>query len=64
MDNGQAAVVIHGHHHDLVFRKNTIGSTTPGAAGVGILPGKHARGLLATDNEFLNVKTAVQQGGE
>jgi hypothetical protein len=71
LDNGQAekgpaagaAVVICGHHHDLIFRKNTIGCSRSGGAGVGILPGKYARGLKATDNQFLNVKTDVLKEG-
>jgi hypothetical protein len=61
--NAGACVVIHGPHHDLVFRKNTIGFTKPAAAGVGIAAAKQTRGLQAEDNHFVNVQTAVQNGG-
>jgi parallel beta-helix repeat protein len=68
LDNGtkeegkalRACVVIRGHHHDLVFRGNTIGYSQPTAAGVGILASKDVKDLLASDNEFLNVTTQVQ----
>jgi parallel beta-helix repeat protein len=65
LDNGSAsasagaAVVISGCHKDLVFRKNTIGSTKSLAARVGILTNKHASGLQTEENEFLHVKEKV-----
>ncbi len=50
LDNGggrnskAAAIVIEGHHHDLVFRDNTIGnSQSGGKTAVGILSGKDAQ---------------------
>ncbi len=68
LDNGAAAhgetayagVVIRGSHHDLVFRKNTIGhsATVPGPAA-GVMASKAARGLTAQDNTFLNVSREV-----
>lgn len=65
LDNGRAgeggaSVVIRGHHHDLVFRKNTIGHSRPLSAGVGILYGKHVRGLQNVDNQFSNVGTSIK----
>jgi hypothetical protein len=65
VDNGgagdvAACVVLHGHHHDVVFRKNTIGHSRPVSAGVGILSGKHVRGLQNVDNQFPNVETSVK----
>jgi parallel beta-helix repeat protein len=65
LDNGPAgggAVVVHGHHHDLVFRRNTLGRTRPPAAGAGILAGKHARGLQDVDNEFPHVEAPRKTG--
>ncbi len=53
-------IVIRGHHHDLVFRRNTIGASKPTPAGVGIHSDKSVRGLKAVDNQFLNVKSAMQ----
>jgi hypothetical protein len=48
--------VIQGHHHDLVFRGNTLGSTKPTPAPtVGILVSKFAQNLQAENNQFLNV---------
>lgn len=59
---GRVGVEIRGPHHELTFRGNTIGLS--GAAspdpGVGILKGKQARSLLVVDNEFLNVRAAVE----
>src|SRR6266851_1102888 len=46
----RACVIINGHHHDLVFRKNTIGRSQPTPGGVGILHSKHAGDLQATGN--------------
>ncbi len=57
----KANIVIRGHHHDLVFRRNVIGNSSPGgAAAVGILSSQYARGLKAEDNRFLNVKTEIE----
>jgi hypothetical protein len=65
VDNGRdgeagACVVLRGHHHDLVFRKNTIGHSSPVSAGVGILSGKDVRGLQNVDNQFPNVGTSIK----
>lgn len=57
----QASIVIRGHHHDLVFRRNVIGNSKPGTgAAIGILSSEHARGLKTEDNRFLNVKTEIE----
>jgi parallel beta-helix repeat protein len=57
----KASIVIRGHHHDVVFRRNVIGNSSPGgAAAVGILSSEYARGLKADDNRFLNVKTEIE----
>jgi hypothetical protein len=64
VDNGAeeagACVVLRGHHHDVVFRKNTIGHSRPVSAGVGIRAGKDVRGLQNVDNQFPNVETPVK----
>jgi parallel beta-helix repeat protein len=60
-DAPKAAIVIRGHHCDLVFRRNVIGNSKPGAGpAVGILSGKHAPGLRSEENRFLNVATEVE----
>jgi parallel beta-helix repeat protein len=62
LDNGtaQAAIVIDGVHHDLVFRKNVIGFSKIGPGGaVGIRASAAAKGLNAEDNNFRNVTTRV-----
>jgi len=68
LDNGlsgegrtaKACVMIRGHHHDLVFRKNTIGNSKPApAVSTGIFSGRHVKGLTAEANQFPNVKTPV-----
>jgi parallel beta-helix repeat protein len=52
----QAAIVIHGHHHDLVFRNNTIGySKALSAPSVGILVSKSSQNTQAQDNKYLHV---------
>jgi len=52
-----ASIVIRGHHHDLVFRRNAIGNSVPGAAAaIGILASEQALGLKVDNNQFLNVK--------
>jgi hypothetical protein len=65
LDNGPtgeagACVVLRGHHHDVIFRKNTIGHSRSGSAGVGILAGKDVRGLQNVDNQFPNVGTPMK----
>jgi parallel beta-helix repeat protein len=67
LDNGggrkdRPAVVILGHHHDLIFRDNTIGRSSPGSAAVGIKASDHARGLKVEENRFLNVAKGVEAG--
>jgi parallel beta-helix repeat protein len=60
LDNGLSAkgdsaacIVIHGHHHDLVFRDNTIGVSNESAKKhVGIRAGKDVLRLEARDNDF------------
>jgi hypothetical protein len=58
-DEGEsAAVVIRGHHHDLVFRQNTIGHEEPAEDGhTGIYVSRHAKGFKAADNQFRHVET-------
>jgi parallel beta-helix repeat protein len=65
VDNGLAGetgacVILRGHHHDVVFRKNTIGHSRPVSVGVGILSGKDVRSLQNVDNQFPNVGTSIQ----
>jgi len=65
LDNGAAAkgeaayasIVIRGYHHELVFRRNTIGhsSSVPRPAA-GLLVSKVALGLKSQENKFVNVK--------
>ena len=57
--DAKACVVIRGHHRDLVFRRNTLGSSKPGLAAIGILADPHATGLTNEGNRFLNVKTEL-----
>jgi parallel beta-helix repeat protein len=54
-----ACIVILGHHHDLVFRQNTIGNTnaSAGSPTIGILVSKHAQRLRLEDNQFSHVQT-------
>jgi parallel beta-helix repeat protein len=62
-ENGKASracIVLKGHHHDVVFRNNTIGRSQPEPGAVGILQSKHVRGLQATDNQFLNIQSHVR----
>jgi parallel beta-helix repeat protein len=59
--NPAACIVIHGHHHDLVFRQNTIGvSSEQKRVAAGIAAGKDVLRLEAKDNEFRGVAEAVQ----
>jgi parallel beta-helix repeat protein len=68
IDNGRTAngkpraeIVIHGPHHDLVFRRNKIGrSTQPADAVPGIVASREANGLKIEANEFVNVKSEVE----
>jgi parallel beta-helix repeat protein len=68
LDNGisekgspAACIVIHGHHHDLVFRQNTIGvSSEKWRVAAGIAADKNVLRLEAKDNEFRGVTEAVQ----
>ncbi len=58
----RAAIVMRGHHHDVVFRRNTIGNSSPGTpAGAGILASPQATGLVVEANEFVNVKAEVER---
>ncbi|MCI0462800.1 MAG: sulfatase-like hydrolase/transferase, partial [Gemmataceae bacterium] len=68
LDNGtrgqrgspQAAIVIQGHHHDLVFRGNQIGNTKPAATPTaGIQVSAVAQNLKAENNQFLHVNQEV-----
>ena len=69
LDNGRsanggsrAAIVIHGPHHDLIFRRNTIGSSTSGPDLLpGIVVSPQANGLKVEENEFVNVKSDVER---
>ena len=58
-DEGErAAVGIRWHHHDLVFRQNTIGHEKPAdERHAGILVSRHAKGFKAADNQFRHVET-------
>lgn len=69
LDNGGEkaadAVVIHGEHHDLVFKGNVIGYSKPRAgAAVGIRASAAAAGLQAGENDFRNVATPVVVEGK
>jgi hypothetical protein len=68
LDNGvsgkgtppRACVIIRGHHHDLVFRNNTIGNSKPAPApSVGIFSGKDVERLKTEGNQFPNVATPL-----
>jgi hypothetical protein len=61
-DDGAAAIVIEGPHHDLIFRGNKIGNSLPVASGVGILVTPEAHNLQAGKEQFLNVKTPIETG--
>ena len=59
------AVVIRGHHHDLVFRQNTIGHDSPtDERRLGILAGADSTGLHSSENTFQNVESEVLKHGE
>jgi len=65
LDNGPKesgiGVLIRGHHDDLVFRKNTIGSTQPTTTGVGIRCEKDTIGLQSSENEFVHLKVPIDR---
>jgi parallel beta-helix repeat protein len=69
LDNGgtsghpAVAVTVRGPHRDLVFRDNTLGSSSisPGRS-VGILHPRAAEGLKSEGNRFLNVGAEVEEG--
>lgn len=63
LDNGVSgkegpsiAIDIRGYHHDLVFRRNTIGCSNSGGAVIGIRSNSNARGLKTEENRFLHVQ--------
>ena len=57
-----AAVLILGPHHDLVFRDNEIGRSTSDAPGqAGIIASEQAAGLIADENQFINVSRPVDR---
>ena len=66
MDNGlegeaRSPVVIHGIHHDLVFRGNRIGFTKSSKKPLpAIQTNSKSKRLDATQNEFENVIQAVK----
>lgn len=68
LDNGPKdagiGILIRGHHDDLVFRKNTIGSTQPSPTAVGIRCDKSTIGLQSIDNEFANLKLPIDRTGK
>ena len=58
--NEQAAIVIRGHHHDLVFCQNTIGHEKPtNERHAGILVSRRATGFQSADNQFRHVETDI-----
>jgi hypothetical protein len=60
-DATRAAIVIQGHHHDLVFTGNTIGNTkAPGTPAVGFHISKFANNTRTHDNKFLNVDRELE----
>lgn len=57
----QAAIVIYGHHHDLVFTGNTIGNTNAvGSPTVGIQVSKVAKNTRSEGNKFVNVDRELE----
>ncbi len=61
--DGGIGILIHGHHDDLVFRKNTIGTSQPNSTSVGIRCDKNIIGLQSTENEFVNLKVPIDRSG-
>ncbi len=54
--DGDAPVLMRGHHHDVVFRQNAIGYTDAAVDGrVGVRHGADVLRLDLADNEFVNV---------
>jgi parallel beta-helix repeat protein len=69
LDNGgepgskSAAILIEGHHHDLVFRNNTIGNSQAGGkTAVGVVASDGAKNLKADKNEFVNIEKQIEGG--
>jgi hypothetical protein len=69
LDNGgergskSAAILIEGHHHDLVFRNNTIGNSQAGGkTAIGVVASEGAKNLKADKNEFVNVEKQIEGG--
>jgi polygalacturonase len=69
LDNGTAlpegfpaaAIVVLGHHHDLVFQDNTVGNTSAsGTAKVGIQFSKDAQRLREENNTFTHLEARTQ----
>lgn len=61
-EGSRACIVIRGTHHDLVFRRNTIGNTSPTATPViGLLVSPFAKGLTTEGNHFVNVKAEIEK---
>lgn len=61
LDNGPASVTILGPHKDLIFRSNTLGSSSSSSGhSVGILRSPAAEGLKSEGNRFLNVGAEVE----
>jgi nitrous oxidase accessory protein NosD len=63
LDNSdqEACIVMYGHHHDVVFRKNRIGHSQGPARGVGVAAGEGTSGLIVETNDFANVRTEVHK---
>jgi parallel beta-helix repeat protein len=64
LKEGGLGVLIRGHHDDLVFRKNTIGTSQPSSTAVGIRCEKKTKGLETNENEFVNLKVPVDRAGK
>jgi parallel beta-helix repeat protein len=64
LKDGSIGVLIRGQHDDLVFRKNTIGSTQVNSTAVGIRCEKNTIGLQTPDNEFLNLKVPIERSSK
>ncbi len=57
----KAAIVIRGHHHDLVFRHNVLGNSIPlTGTAVGLLTSRHADRLKVENNQMLNVSAEIE----
>ena len=64
LKEGGVGILIHGQHDDLVFRKNTIGTSQPSPKAVGIRCEKKTKGLETSENEFVNLKVPVDRAGK